>query len=207
MLYLISGTDRVTARAELDALLKKEEGEILRITDAHAVADLNAVMEGGGMFGGKRAVVLDGVLLNPEMGTVVLTALPRLKLSPDTFFFFEEKIDTATRKQIEKYAETAQKFDLKKGKERPTVFSLVDLMRLGDKKKMWVAYQRELRTSAPEAIHGVLFWGAKQALLNACSQKDIVHWKKKVALLAELPHESRRRGVDLEYALERIVLS
>jgi hypothetical protein len=70
-----------------------------------------------------------------------------------------------------------------------------------------VGYQRALlRDEAPEAIHGVLFWGAKQALLAARGAKDMERPKRLVAELAELPHEARRKGFGLEYTLERYIL-
>lgn len=207
MLYFILGTDREKVRTELDARLKKEKGEVVRVTDAHTLADLQAALQGGGMFGGRQVVVLDGIFSNAEMGAAALAALPRLKNSADAFYILEEKLDAATKKQIEKYAEKSEKFDVPKKAEQKTIFALANALRRGDKKEMWVAYQREMLASAPEAIHGVLFWGAKQYLLSARGEKDSIRARRLVAVLAELPHEARRRGVELEYALERFVLS
>ena len=181
--------------------------EVIRITDAHTVADLKSALEGAGMFGGVRTVVLEGVWGNEEMRAVAEGSLQRMRDSDEHFFIFEEKLDAATRKTIEKYAEDSKKFDAVKQKESNTIFALANALRSRDKKALWVSYQRELAGSAPEAIHGVLFWGAKQALLAARGAKDIERAQKLVAHLAELPHESRRRGVELEYALERFVLS
>ena len=45
------------------------------------------------------------------------------------------------------------------------------------------------------------------AVLSARSAKDAARGKKLVTDLAELPHISRRRGEELEYALERFILS
>ena len=210
MLHLYSGTDREKARAETNAAVKKaatKGTEVIRITDAHTVADLKSALEGAGMFGGVRTVVLEGVWGNEEMHVVAEGSLQRMRDSDEHFFIFEEKLDAATRKTIEKYAEDSKKFDAVKQKESNTIFALANALRSRDKKALWVSYQRELAGSAPEAIHGVLFWGAKQALLAARGAKDIERAQKLVAHLAELPHESRRRGVELEYALERFVLS
>ena len=210
MLHLYSGTDREKARAETNAAVKKaatKGTEVIRITDAHTVADLKSALEGAGMFGGVRTVVLEGVWGNEEMRAVAEGSLQRMRDSDEHFFIFEEKLDAATRKTIEKYAEDSKKFDAVKQKESNTIFALANALRSRDKKALWVSYQRELAGSAPEAIHGVLFWGAKQALLAARGAKDIERAQKLVAHLAELPHESRRRGVELEYALERFVLS
>jgi hypothetical protein len=56
-------------------------------------------------------------------------------------------------------------------------------------------------------LHGTLFWAAKQMVLKPRGASDSLRGKKLVAELAALPHEARRSGEDLEYALERFVLS
>lgn len=207
MLFFLHGTDREKVKAELESLLKKAKTEVVRISDVHALADLHAALQGGGMFGGARTVVLDGVFANPEMASAVLSALLRMRDGADTIYIVEEKLDAATKKQVEKYAESTKKFDAPKKAEQKTIFELANALRRGDKKGLWIAYQRELLANEPEAIHGVLFWGAKQALQYARSEKDVARSRALVAKLAELPHEARRRGVELEYALEQFALS
>jgi hypothetical protein len=160
---------------------------------------------GGGMFGGERIVVLDSTLTHDEMRVIVLDRLPQLKSSRDTFYIYEGAIDAPTRKQIEKYAEKSEKFDSAKSAARETIFNLVRPLQEGKKKDLWVAYQKELHAGkAPEAIHGILFYAAKDALLRKPNDERA---QKLVASLAELPHEARRQGFELEYALERFVLS
>ena len=209
MLYFYSGTDRERARTATNAALKSvaKSTEIIRISDANTAADLRSAIAGGGMFGGERVVVLDGVSAKEEMRDVLFAALPQLSKSKELFFVLEGKLDASTRKGIEKYAEKTERFDVKKEKEGGEIFALANALRRGDKKALWVGYQRALlRDEAPEAIHGVLFWGAKQALLAARSAKDTERPKKLIAELAELPHEARRKGFGLEYALERYIL-
>ena len=210
MLYFFSGTDRKKAYAATDAAIQKSSKNgphIVRITDANAPADLAAVLGGGGMFGEKHVIMLDGVCANGEMREVFFAAMPEMAKSKELFFVLEGKLDAPTRKGIEKYAEKAERFDVKKEKEGGEIFELARALRRGDKKALWVGYQRALlRDEAPEAIHGVLFWGAKQALLAARGAKDMERPKRLVAELAELPHEARRHGFALEYALERYIL-
>lgn len=212
MLHLITGTDRDKARAALDTEVKKVKGEVVRITDAHTLADLQTALQGRGMFDpfgqdAKKAVVLDGVFANPEMGAAVLSGLPRLRDSEEHIFIIEEKLDAASKKQIEKYAEESKKFDAPKKVEQKTIFQLANALKRGDKKALWISYQRELLTNPPEAIHGVLFWGAKQYALSARGEADVQRASILVAQLAELPHEARRKGMELEYALEKFALS
>ena len=207
MLYFFTGTDTNKARAKLGAALEKaaKKTEVIRVTDAHTVGDLSAALSGGGLFGGERTVVLDNVLLNIEMRDRVLGQLNALRDSADTFYIYEAALDAATRKSIEKYAETTEKFELVKTTKRDnSIFELANALQRGKKKDLWVGYQREIANGkAAEAIHGALFWGAKQMLLRENSTKA----RDFVATLAELPHEARRKGVELEYALEHFVLS
>lgn len=204
-LFVYIGTDRQKAR---DALHKAAGQSAMHITDSYAVDDVRAAMQGGGMFGGARSVVLDGVLAKDEMRALLFESLVLLKDSPDSFFLYEEKLDAASKKQIAKYAEKVETFDApKRGGDRADVFAIANALKRGDKKMMWVEYQRALaRGDAPEATHGILFWGAKQAFLAARlpERRRAAHL---VATLAELPHEARRKGAELEYALERFLLS
>ena len=207
MLHLLYGTDTDKARAKLNASVEKtgKGAEVYRITDAHTRADLDAALMGGGMFGGKRVVVLDGTLTHDELRGVVLDRLPLLKATEDVVYIYENAIDAATKKQIEKYADTSEKFDAVKAKAQETIFGLVRPLQDGKKKDLWVAYQRELIAGKqPEAIHGMMFYAAKDALLR---KPNDARAQRLVAQLAELPHEARRQGFELEYALERLVLS
>ena len=211
MISLFVGTDREKARAALNAEVgtrTKKGIRVVKITDANSIDDLRAAFQGSGMFDDGRIVVLDGILANEEMYAVFFDALPALSKSADVFFMLEGKLDADTRKRIEKYAEATKKFDVAGKKKDGSIFGLSYALRRGDKKALWIGYQKELAgDTAPEAIHGVLFWGAKDMFMRSKDKKAQIRAKKLIAELAELPHEARRRGEDLEYALERFVLS
>lgn len=211
MLYVYWGTDREKARAALNAevgKLLKKGAQPVRVSDASAASDLRATLQGAGMFGGAQVVVLDSICANEEMRAIVLAALPALAKSPDAFYLLEGKLDAETRKRVEKHAEKTQKFDAPaKGKDA-SIFALANALRAQDKRSLWIGLQRELLGGkAPEAVHGVLFWGAKDMYMKSRDERMRERAKKIIAELAELPHEARRRGEDLEYALERFVLS
>lgn len=209
MLYVFLGTDRKKTQSTLSAAVERLKVPMTRISDGNPLGDLTAALQQGtSMFGESRVVVLDSIGTNQEMRDQLVAALPALAASPEHFFILEEKPDADLKKKLQKYAHKLETFDVAKKKEYPTVFKLADYLKKADKKNMWVAYQRELASgNAPEAIHGVLFWGAKQALLGARGAQDAERSKRLVAMLAELPHESRRHGEELEYALERFILS
>ena len=210
MFFLYTGTDRKKAYAAMDAAVKKatkKDTRTVRITDANASADLAAALGGGGMFQESRVVVLNGVLGNEEMRTVLLDSLARMRDSEEPFFILEEKPDAATRKQIEKYAQRSERYDKPSEKKGGDIFAIAGALRRANKKALWVNYQRQLAdNAAPEAIHGVLFWAAKDMFLKARTESEKSRAQSLLEELAELPHESRRRGVELEYALEMFVL-
>lgn len=210
MLYFFSGSDRNAARAALDAAVQKAAGKgmaTVRVTDAHTPDDIRAALAGPGMFGGPRVVVCDGIMggTNDENRAQLIAALPGLKKSKEVFFVVEGVLLTDARKQFEKYSEESERFDAKKPAEEKTIFQLANALQSGDKKGLWLGLMREeAKGTVPEAVHGLLFWGAKQMLLR---DGGTTRSRRLVAALAALPHESRRRGEELSYALERFALS
>jgi len=208
MIHLYLGTDRDKARAAMNAAVTKagKGAEVIRITDAHTLDDLHAALRGGGMFGGKRVLVFENVCTNPDLCDVFLGALASVE---EDAFIYEEKPLADLRKKLEKHAETTEKFDAPKKERGTDIFVLANALRRGDKKALWVGYMQEVgKGSAPEMVHGLLFWAAKDMLLKAGSNVATrTRAAELVAELAELPHESRRRGEDLEYALERFALA
>ncbi len=205
MLYFVSGTDTKRARAKVRALVEKHGHTELRITDAHPLTDLEAALQGSGMFDGERVVVLDNVFERDDMGEYLRARLRPLSESADAFVVYESAPTAELRKTIEKHAESTERFDAVKEKKQDTIFALANHLQRGKKKELWVGLQREfIAGKAPEAIHGFLFWAAKQSLLrNARDERA----RRLVSELAELPHTARRRGFELEYALEKFVLS
>lgn len=202
---LYIGSDREKARKKMSADIAKaaKGAEVLRITDAHSLDDLAAAFQGGGMFAAKRVLVFENLNAAPDMREALLEALRRG--IEDPVFVFEEKLPAAEKKQYEKYADAVEKFDAPKKERDSSIFAMANALRSGNKKALWVAYMREIaKGNAPEAVHGVLFWGAKDAFLKSGGKDARI--RALVASLAALPHEARRRGEDLEYALERFVL-
>ncbi|MEK7107359.1 MAG: hypothetical protein AAB899_04200 [Patescibacteria group bacterium] len=222
MLYFYSGTDRKKAREEMNkAVAHAARGRlqvppqpaggarVVRINDTNSPDDLYASLQGGGLFGESHVFVIDGVSENEEMLAVLLRMLEGMKQSDENFFVYEMSPSADTRRAIERYAEKSERFNAPKKEKDNSVFALANALRRVDKKALWAGYQRELlKGKEPEAIHGVLFWGAKDMLLKSKDgTPENKRAKKLVAELAELPHEARRNNFPLEYALERFVLS
>ncbi|MDR3570742.1 MAG: hypothetical protein P4L81_00885 [Candidatus Pacebacteria bacterium] len=207
MLYAFLGTDRKKSRDAMGAKIAQLKGYArVHITDAHTIADLAAALGGGGMFAQRRAIVLDGIFSNDELKERTVASLDSMKASEDVFFIFEEKLDAATKRAVTKYAEAVEVFDAPKKAQDNAIFKLRFALEKGDKKTLWVGLMHEYAGGkAPEAVHGFLFWAAKQMVMNP--RGDSARARKLLARLAELPHESRRKGFDLEYSLEQFVLS
>ena len=207
MLYLYTGTDIDTARAAARAAAGEAA---MRITDAHSIDDARTALLGGGMFMGPQTVIFDRVFAHDEMKELLFTSLSYMKIAPDFFYIVTEKLDAATQKVLEKNADETKKFDLaRSAKADSDIFAIANALKKGDKKSLWVGLQRELMNgAAPEAIHGILFWAAKDMFLKSREGSgEHVRAKKLIASLAELPHASRRRGEELSYSLERFLLS
>lgn len=211
MLYVYTGTDRVKARAALaEALEKQRKGRrAVRITDANAPEDLRAALQGGGLFGEARALVFENVFGDPVLGAMLLAALPDFTHSDEQIFVYEEKPSAELRKKLEKYAERAERYDAPARGESGDVFAVASALKRGDKKAAWVGFRREVMAGkAPEALNGVLFWAAKDLFLKSkTGSAERERAARLVSSLAALPHEARRRGVELEYALEAYLLS
>lgn len=209
MLYVFLGTDRKKARDAMGLAAAKLKGySRVHLTDASSTADFDAALQGAGMFGGAQSVVLDGIFASDELKTRALESLSHMKESTDSFFLFEEKLDAATKRAVAKYAETVEVFDAAKKAPDNAIFKMRFSLEKGDKKSLWVSLMHEYAAGkAPEAVHGFLFWAAKQMVLNVRGEAGQKRARTLLARLAELPHESRRKGVELEYTLERFVLS
>lgn len=205
MLQVIYGSDGQKVHEKVREVLGCFDGSVVRITDVHTESDVRAYVGGRGMFDAKCAVVFDGVATRKELWEIVLDNAAALAESEDVFVVCESSLDAASKKVLSKHAASVEMFDLPKEKKQSDIFAMANALKRGDKKTLWVEYQRALaRGDAPEAIHGVLFWGAKQMALAARPlQGRAAHL---LASLAELPHEARRRGFELEYALEKWVL-
>lgn len=181
---------------------------VVRITDAHTLGDVQSVCGGSNLFGDARTVVLDGLFSNAESWDVVESAFPYMQRAQDTFFIIEEKLHATTLRTLKEYAKDIVRIDVEKEQRGGEIFALANALKRKDKKTLWVEYQKALlRGDAPEVIHGVLFWGAKDMILKAHDAQSASRARELVAELAEIPHEARRKGVELEYALEQFLLS
>ena len=235
MLYLIHGNDfekaRGKARELIVALQKKKPGaEVFRLED-EIVSDGKLVELAGsqGLFERKYLVFADNVFRSEEAKEIVFNKLDQLAASENIFIFLEDELNKTDLKELEKFAEKIQQFSGTLKKEKPfNIFSLTEALGRREKRGLWILYQKALAQGlAPEEIHGVLFWQIKAMLAAVLGKtaeeagfKPFVFQKSRgfaknysaeelknlSAKMVVVYHNARRRGPDLDVALERLIL-
>lgn len=211
-----------------DALYFRITGDTLREYDVNELTGSQA------LFKSEYIVVFDRVLESKEGKEILLAHLETIASSIHPFFVLDTKLSARVRTMLEKHAATMQEFTVRGTAPRHehvfNTFSLTDALAAHDTKKLWVLFREaKYHGVSDEEIHGVLFWMYKSMLLAAHStspeeagmkpypyrkakrgaqraaSSDTV--REKLAELALLPQRARRRGVPLEVALERFILS
>lgn len=242
MLYFIYGDPNKSfekATKLVDSMLaKKPDAEVFKInSDNFDTGKLDELISGQSLFAKKYIVQISRILESDEAGEVLLEKLPEIQKSENIFVWVEAKVDVKTLKHIEKRAEKIQEFSAEKrgstsGKwghraDAPNIFALADAFGEKNSKKLWLLYLEAIKNSAPEEIHGILWWQLKSMIVANRSDsaeeaglKPFVYSKSKRMAknfteeelenlsekMTEIYHESRRGGADLETRLEAFVL-
>jgi len=214
MLYVFGGDavkSRARMRAALESLAKRApDAHMMRITDEDIEqADVEALLSMQGLFYAKRIIVFDNALAEKAAQEKIFPRLKEMARSEHVFFILEESLTAGMRKQLAAHATKAELAEQKAQKEKQGAdWSATNALERRDGNALWLAIVKSLLGGAsPEQVHGQLFWKAKQMVL----ERRFRDWNEREAkmllgALAELPHETRRRGVEMEYALERFAL-
>lgn len=213
MLIVYTGANRVHAKEALLARAEKEahtrNATIQRIEEGpHAIGFIQHACDGSTLFGDRFVYSIDSVCIDSAAQSALIAMLPALARSENTFFLFEEKPDAELKKHLKKHAGEFESFDIEKARDVGSAFAVANAFGRRDKKSAWISYMRAIAVgAAPEALHGMLFWKVKQSLLSkqrgAFSERELCDMAGE---LSALPHEARRQGVELEYALELFML-
>lgn len=218
MIYFFHGTDidkaRTKAHELIDSLRKKKPDAAFFSINAENFnpAQLQEYIGGQGLFSNKYIVFLDRLCEKKETKVEFIDMLKEISESENIFIILEGKIDKATATKIEKKSEKVIAFDLKevqKKEEDSNVFELANALSRKDKKELWMLYREYVdKGSAPEELHGILFWKAKTMLLVGGNG----YWKQEELLsfiegLITVYHESRRGTHELETGLEAFLLN
>lgn len=242
MLYLIYGTDTDRARekshALFDALKAKKPDASSGIVRAEDMTPerIEEMTQTQGLFENKQIILMDRTLETPEVRDIVVDRLDGFKESPNIFIFCEGKLTKEVLKKIEKRAEKVTEYALAEAgegggassKKDNGFFALADALGSRDKKSFWVLIRRALEDdAAPEELHGILFWQAKNMALAArtasaseAGLNPFVYGKAKrfaanfkegevdglISKLVNMYHEAHRGTVDFSVELEKLAL-
>ncbi len=236
MFYFIYGEQKDEARKKAHSLLgllqgKRPNAETFRFSvDDFQVDRLPEFLSGQGLFDKKYIIFFDSLFSNEVFEELICDRLDELKTSENAFVILEGKTTKDVLKKIEKRAEKVFEFsdEKKVKKEGFKVFDLADAFGRRDKKSLWMllvkAYEED---SAPEEIHGILFWQLKSMLLagttasaSEASLNPYVYTKAKGFLknysvdelktisstLLSMYHKAHRGEIDFKTNLEVWVL-
>lgn len=215
MLYVYYGNDEKTSRAKLQSVMQSlgkraPYAHMLRVTDEdEETVSVEEILSSQGLFHPKQVVLFDGVMANKSIREDIFKNIKEIQKSEHVFFIYDVKFLAAHEKKLKTYAEKMEKFDKKDEKiKKEDNFALANAFGSKKRSSTWLEYRKALqRGAAPEALHGMLFWKVKDTIIKGRHSGDGSELRKMAGELAEMTHKTRRDGVELEYALERFILS
>lgn len=227
MIYLFSGThiEKVRAKAfEWVAKAREKEPNLAYVRLAREELSggaLEEVAASGSLFAKRTLTLLDDPFPSARVSTeedegevsdtssVLDEYLDLLAQSENVVVILAPKLTAAKAKKLAGKAAHVYTFDAPAAREYTRGFNsgLVNALAAKSREKLWLELVRAERAGdAPEMLHGLLHWKARDLL-----EKGGRAWKPdearslSLALIALL-QESRRGGLDLSSSLERFAL-
>jgi hypothetical protein len=239
MIYLFHGSDVEQVRRKAFAWVKAAQTKEPSLAYVRLAREdlsspvLEEAISSGGLFVKRLLVVLDdpfpiarateeGDGDEEEMGSLVEEQIDALVESNNVILIVAPKLLSAKAKKISAKAKQTYVFNAPAVAKRGFNASLPDALGARNREKLWLELTRALRTGdAPEMLHGLLHWKARQLFeqakiaensLPGASRRGVRVWKSQEARelsrsLIELLQASRRGGLSLALALERLALS
>jgi hypothetical protein len=215
VIYLFHGTDTTKARAKAFAWVKaarekQPDAAYIRLEGREITeANLREIAGTQGLFFQKTLVLIDEPFALKEEGETLLEHVPMLAESVNPIAVLSSKLLAAQKKALEGKAEKVFVVDLTEKKPaRGFNSSLVNALGAKDGALLWKEIMKaERQGDAPEMIHGLLHWKARDMM-----QKGNTKWgsdgaRKLSRDLIELLSDSRGGDLPLKEALERFSLS
>jgi hypothetical protein len=215
MIYLFYGPDAGRVRAKAfqwvaAARAKAPQAPYLRFqAETLTSASLRDALTSQGLFFTQSLILLDDPFALTDSGEVVLEMLKDLEASENPVAILAPKLLAARIKKISTHA--AKVFEVAAGEKKESRgfnSSLVNALGAKDGKVLWKEIIKAERLGdAPEMIHGLLHWKARDLM-----QKGSPKWKPEESralsrALIELVSDARSGALDLELSLERFALS
>jgi len=133
-----------------------------------------------------------------------------LAASDNAIIILAPKLAAAKAKKLVAKAKLEYLFDTLAPRESVRGFNgnLVNALSVRAREKLWIEINRALAAGdAPEMIHGLLHWKARDLMEKECRAWTPKESRQLSLNLIELLQASRRGGLDLALALERFALS
>lgn len=236
MIYFFYGTDRekvlAKARGTFEALEKKKpDATFVGFgSENFSLSELEAITGSQGLFEHKIVARLTDILSNKEVADDIVKKLPEMKSTDNIIVWSEGEVTKAILDKIKRQAEKTEEF-LIRGKSQGrefNIFALSDALGAKDRKKFWQLIIEALdHGSAPEEIHGTLWWQLKSIALakkiataEEAGLKPFVYSKAKsfarnwsdqelnlaMTYFVDMYHKSHRGESDFMVALEKFSL-
>lgn len=214
MIYLFHGTDTGKARAKAFAWItaaraKAPEAAYVRLQGNQITAEaLQNAISAQGLFFAKSLILIDDPFADEESGEALLSLLDMLAASGNPVGILAPKLLAVRAKKLEAVATKVFKEDATPKQGRGFNSALVNALAAKDGKALWKEVVKAERLGdAPEALHGLLHWKARDMM-----QKGNAKWGKEGARmlsvsLIELLADARSGDLPLVLSLERFALS
>jgi hypothetical protein len=215
VIYLFTGTDVAKARAKAFAWVsatraKAPEAVYIRLEAKEITPQTLMEIAGSqGLFFSKTLALLDDPFSVSETGELVLETLPMLASSTNAIGILAPKLLATRLKKIETKAEKVFTFDsLEKKPARGFNSALVNALGTKDRQVLWKELLKAERLGeAPEALHGLLHWKARDMMQKGSSVWGKEGARKLSRELIELVSDARSGTAPLKESLERFALS
>lgn len=213
MLYIFSGSDTLKVAEKANTLIlslrtKKPDASVVFVSEEITDTLLDELTAGQGLFERKLIAIFEHVFDDVNSFEHISDHLVQLKASENIFIFKEGALLKKPKTAAEKYAEKFFEFMPAEKTAKPNDFVLADALARRDKKTAWVLYREAVeRGSAPEALHGMLFWKVKTMLqkksFGAFSESEL---RAALQKLVTIYHEVRRGRGEMAESVEEFVL-
>ncbi len=231
MIYLFTGNDVAKARTKAFswvAAARSKEPNLAYVRLAREDLTDSALEDAalsGGLFVSRLLILIDDPFPVARVsdeeadaeevgaGGVLEDHIDGLAASDNAIVILAPKLAAAKLKKLSakaKFTYTFDKTDARDGAEGKRGFNsnLVNALALRSRDKLWLEVNRALRAGdAPEMLHGLLHWKARDLMSNGSRPWTAQESRKLSLALIGLLQESRRGGLDLSLALEKFALT
>lgn len=215
MIYLFTGSDVFKVRAKTFEWVsvtraKAPDASYVRLSaDAIDESTLLSVAQTQGLFFTKTLALLDDPFSESSAGEEVLRHIDILADSENPIAILAPKLLASRIKKIEPKAKKVFVFDVKeKAVARGFNGALVNALGSKNKELLWKEVTKALREGeAPEALHGLLHWKARDMMQKGSSVWDKNSARRLSRELIELVSDARGGGLPLSESLERFALT